>query len=149
MEKPGFVIVGCGRLGTSLGKHLLRAGYPLLGLASKSLSSAEETAKIIGTDLYCDKAWEITKGADVIFLTTPDGVISDACRTLVENKGFKKGAIVLHCSGAHPSTILSADEKSGVFIGSMHPLQSFATKEIEGNPFSGIIISVEGADKAV
>jgi predicted short-subunit dehydrogenase-like oxidoreductase (DUF2520 family) len=149
MTKPSFAIMGCGKLGTAMGKHLLSAGYPLAGITSKSPSSVEETARIMGTDKYGKPPWEITKTADVVFITTPDGIISEACKTLVENKGFKKGAVVLHCSGAHPSTILSFAEPSGVLIGSMHPLQSFASKKLSGNPFNGIIISVEGADKAV
>ena len=149
MTKPSFAIVGCGKLGTSLGKHLLAAGYPLAGLTSKTLSSAEETARIIGTDQYGHPPWEISKNADVVFITTPDGIISTACKTLVDQKGLKTGAIVMHCSGAHPSTILSSAEQAGFSIGSMHPLQSFASKKLTGNPFSGIIMSAEGADKAV
>lgn len=149
MEKPSFAIVGCGRLGTALGKHLSRAGYPLIGLASRSLSSIEETAGIIGTDKISETPWEITRNADVVFITTPDGVITEACKNLTEKNGFKKGAVVLHCSGAHPSTILSFAEKAQTTTGSMHPLQSFASKDLEGNPFAGIIISVEGADEAV
>ncbi len=149
MKKPGIAIVGCGRLGTALGKHLTEAGYPLTGLVSKSLLSAKQTADIIGTDKYGVFAWDLTRQADVIFITTPDGVITDACKSLVENQGIKKGAVVLHCSGAHPSTLLSDAEKTGAFIGSMHPLQSFASKTVAGNPFKGIIISVEGSEKAV
>ncbi len=149
MKKPSFAVVGCGRLGTALGKHLLNAGYPLAGLTSKSLSSAKHTAEIIGTNKYSEVPRDITRSADVVFITTPDGIIGDACKTLAENDGFKNGAVVLHCSGAHPSTILSSAEKSGAFIGSMHPLQSFASKDIEGNPFQGITVSVEGTDNAV
>lgn len=147
--KPGFAIVGCGRLGTNLGKHLSRAGYPLAGLASRSLSSAKETAQIIGTERYGEPVWEMTKTADVVFITTPDGIIGEAFRILAENKGFKPGAVVLHCSGAHPSTLLSSDRDLDVFRGSMHPLQSFASKNMPDNPFSGIVISVEGTDRAV
>lgn len=150
MDKPSFAIVGCGRLGTSLGKHLSDTGYPLIGLTSKSLESVKQTARIINTDKFGDMSpWEVTKSADVVFITTPDDVITDACKNLAENGGFKTGAIVLHCSGAHPSTILSSAKASGALIGSMHPLQSFASKEISGNPFQGIIVSVEGDDVAV
>ncbi|MFO7964609.1 MAG: Rossmann-like and DUF2520 domain-containing protein [Desulfobacterales bacterium] len=149
MEKPNFTIVGCGRLGTALGKHLSMAGYPLKGLTGGSLRSIQETARIIGTDKIYEVPWEISRTSDVVFITTPDGVITRACRTLAENNGFKEGAIVLHCSGAHPSTILQPAQKAKAMIGSMHPLQSFASKTTAGNPFAGIIISVEGVDTAV
>jgi predicted short-subunit dehydrogenase-like oxidoreductase (DUF2520 family) len=149
MNKPGFAIVGCGRLGTNLGKHLFRVGYPVAGLASRSLSSASESAGIIGTELYGEPPWEMTKSADVVFISTPDGIIGDAFKALADNDGFKPGAVVLHCSGAHPSTLLSCGRDLDIFVGSMHPLQSFASKIMQGNPFSGIVISVEGTDRAV
>ena len=149
MTKPSFAIVGCGRLGTALARHLKAAGYPLAGLASRSLASAKETAEIVDADCYGAPMWEMTKSADVVFVTTPDGIISDASRTVVENSGIKPGAVLLHCSGAHPSTILARPEETDIHIGSMHPLQSFASKNVAGNPFEGIIISVEGAEKAM
>ncbi|MBA3030208.1 MAG: DUF2520 domain-containing protein [Desulfobacteraceae bacterium] len=149
MNKPGFAIVGCGRLGTNLGKHLVQAGYPLTGLTSRSLPSAVETAEIIGSDCYGEPLWKMTKSADVVFITTPDGMIREVFQALAENNGFKPGALVMHCSGAHPSTLLSFGRDLDLFRGSMHPLQSFASKNMSGNPFSGIVISVEGTPEAV
>ena len=149
MEKPGFAIVGCGRLGTALGKHLTTAGYPLTGLASRSISSARETAEIIGTSDFGEPMWEMTGSADVVFITTPDGMISEAFTRIKKHGGFKPGSVVMHCSGAHPSTILQRGGDPEIHIGSMHPLQSFASKNVMGNPFAGIVISVEGSPKAV
>ncbi len=57
--------------------------------------------------------------------------------------------MALHCSGALPSTILSSVKECDAFAGSMHPLQSFASVEIEKNPFQDIIISLEGEKEAV
>lgn len=147
--KPSFAIVGCGKVGTVLGKFLAAAGYRPVGLASKSIASARQAAKIAGTDSFSQVPWEITKTADVVFITTPDNVIADICNRIAENDGFRKNAVVLHCSGVLPSTILSSAKKCGGSAGSMHPLQSFASAEIEGNPFQDIIISVEGETDAV
>jgi predicted short-subunit dehydrogenase-like oxidoreductase (DUF2520 family) len=146
--KPSFAIVGCGRVGTALAKFLKEAGYKPSGLASKSLASAKKAGGIIGSNDFGDVPWEMTNKADIVFITTPDGVIEDTCDKIAENKGFRENTVVLHCSGALPSTILkSAKERAS--IGSMHPLQSFASGESDANPFSGIILSVEGEDKAV
>jgi len=147
--KPSFAIVGCGKVGTVLGKFLAAAGYRPAGLASKSLSSAEKAAQIIGTDYFNQIPWEITKKADVVFITTPDNAIADTCNSIAENAGFGKDAVVLHCSGVLPSTILSSAKRCGASVGSMHPLQSFASAEIKQNPFQDIIISVEGDAAAV
>lgn len=147
--KPSFAIVGCGKVGISLGKFLKEAGYPVAGLASKSLSSAGRAAEIIGTGHFSQTPWEITKKAEVVFITTPDGAITGTCNAIAQNDGFSKGAVVLHCSGALPSTILSSAGNCGALTGSMHPLQSFASAKIDENPFLGIIISIEGENGAV
>jgi len=146
--KPVIAIAGCGRVGTALAKFLSEAGYQISGLASKSFSSAKRLADLTGTGRYTKIPWEITKKADIVFLTTPDSEISDTCSNIAFNDGFKKDSVVLHCSGALPSTILSSAKSCGAFIGSMHPMQSFALNE-GGSPFHGIIFAVEGDAQAL
>lgn len=146
--KPSFAIVGCGKVGKALGQHLLSAGYSLAGISTQSMESAKKAAKIVDTKYYSVHSWEIAQKADIVFITTPDGVIEDVCAQITQNNGFKRDAVVLHCSGAHPSTILSSAQKCGANIGSMHPLQSFSAQS-SGNTFKGIVISVEGDQKAV
>ncbi len=147
--KHSVAIVGCGRVGTVLARHMARIGYRLTGLASKSLSSAQKAAEKIGIDSYSDTPWEVTKTADIVFITTPDGIIEEACKKIADNNGFKKNAMVLHCSGSLPSTILSSAKMDDISIGSMHPLQSFASVREDENPFNGIIIAVEGEAAAL
>ncbi len=148
--KPSFSIVGCGRVGTALAIFLTEAGYIPSGLASKSLTSAKRAADLIGCLNYTDILWEATNKADIVFITTPDGTIEDVCSKIADKNGFKPECVILHCSGALTSDILSSARACGASIGSMHPLQSFAsTKEYKINPFSGIVTSVEGDKKAV
>ena len=147
--KPSFAIIGCGKVGCALARQLQEAGYPLAGLASRSLASAQAVAEQLNSDKYSDQSWEIAQTADVVFLTTPDGVIEEAASLLAEKQGLKPKAIVLHCSGSQPSTILEVVKPLGVSIGSLHPLQSFASRQIEGNPFADIIAAIEGEPEAV
>lgn len=147
--KPSFAIVGCGRVGTALAKYLAEAGYIPAGLASKSLSSAKRVADLTGSVNYTNTAWEATRKADIVFITTPDGTIKEACDGIAVKNGFNSGSVVLHCSGALTSTMLLSAKNCGASIGSMHPLQSFASTEYSHNPFSGIVTSVEGDKKAV
>jgi len=146
--KPSFAIVGCGKVGKALGRQLQSAGYSLCGISTKNADSAEKAAGIVGTKHYSINSWEISPNADIVFITTPDGVIADICEQIARHNGFKKDAVILHCSGAHPSTILSSAHQCQAHIGSMHPLQSFSA-ETSGNRFEGIVISVEGDPKAV
>ena len=147
--KPSFAIVGCGKVGTALGIFLTRAGYNGAGFASQSLLSAKHLAEIIFSDRFSDIPWDITRHADVVFITTPDSAIEETCRAISQNQGFADQAIVLHCSGALASSVLSSAKTCNAWIGSIHPLQSFASTEYGTNPFQGIIFSLEGEDPAI
>jgi len=147
--KPSFAIVGCGKVGTTLAIFLTAAGYKAAGFASKNLSSAKQAADSVQSDRFSDVPWEITGKADIVFITTPDNAIKGTCDSLSKNKGLADNAVVLHCSGALPSTILSSAKTCGAHTGSMHPLQSFATARYSTNPFEGIIVALEGEAKAV
>lgn len=147
--KPSIAIVGCGRMGTALAKTLSGKGYPIVGVSSLHLTSAQRLAGLCGISAATDRPWEVTQVADVVFLSTPDGVIESVCESISQQNGFLPDAVVLHCSGAHASTILASARPSGASIGSMHPLQSFASIDFTKNPFQGIRIAIEGDAQAV
>jgi predicted short-subunit dehydrogenase-like oxidoreductase (DUF2520 family) len=147
--KPTIAIVGCGRVGTALATFLTGRGYSIVGVASLHLTSAQRLAGRCGISEATDRPWEITARADVVFLTTPDGVIETVCESIARQNGFSADTVVLHCSGAHASTILISAVPCGASIGSMHPLQSFASIEFTDNPFRGIRIAIEGDASAV
>ena len=133
--KPSFAIVGCGRVGTALAVFLTRSGYQPTGFASKSLSSAKHVANMVLSDRFSDVPWDVTQHADVVFITTPDSAIAGTCHNISKNTGFANNAVVLHCSGALASSVLSSAKTCGAWIGSMHPLQSFASTDHKTNPF--------------
>jgi len=147
--KSSFAVVGCGKLGSALSEQLVSAGYRPEGFSSRTLTSAGKVARLAGIERFGTIPWEITASADIIFITTPDDAIGDTCKEIAGNNGFKEQAIVLHCSGSLPSTILIVPDSLPVSTGSMHPLQSFAAVTKGVNPFSGINIAVEGDSIAV
>lgn len=155
--KPSFAIIGCGKVGTALGKHLAKTGYRAAGFASRSISSARQAAEFAGAPDHCfENLWDAAKTADIVFITTPDGSIRSAFTEIVENRGFSENTIVFHCSGALSSAELTpaggsgmpAGETPKLMTGSIHPLQSFAARET-GNPFENIMMAVEGDARAV
>ena len=149
MDNPKFSIVGCGRVGVTLARILKEKGYPLLGVSSKTRESVDNAANLLGADLASLAPGDVTREADLVFITTPDDVIEPVCREIADDQGFKEGSIVLHCSGSQPSTILSAAGRCKAVIGSIHPLQSIAAITLDSNPFDGIIAAVEGEPRAV
>lgn len=148
MMKPTFAIIGCGKVGMALGKYLADAGYKPVGFSSRSMVSAKRIEKVVGGEGICfESPWEAAKDAGIVFITTPDHAIEELCRIIVKNRGIRKNAVVLHCSGALSSTILSSIHSCQAAAGSMHPLQSFAAENSK-NPFNKIMVAVEGDEDA-
>jgi len=147
--KPTLAIVGCGTVGTAMGKLLSEAGYPVIGVVSRRLETARKAAQIIGTSRYSIYPWEITKEADIIFITTPDKAIIPTCELIVNHAGFKKGAVVIHCSGAHSSDILSSARRLEALVASLHPLQSFASIDQALKIVRGSVCTIEGDEAAL
>lgn len=148
--KPKFAIVGCGKVGTALAINLGNVGYKLTGLNCATGDSIKRASKVTGCQNFSLKPWDISKNTDIVFITTPDTVINEVYAEIAAHKGFSNDTIVLHCSGALSSTILNSSENyKNIYRGSIHPLQSFVSLEQTQNPFTKIIMSVEGDDKAV
>jgi predicted short-subunit dehydrogenase-like oxidoreductase (DUF2520 family) len=148
MKPRTFAIIGCGKVGVTLAWHLAHIGYLPIGFASRRAASAHAAAESAGGGRVCRDPWEAAADADVVFITTPDGTIGAVAEGLAEHKGLKRGAVVLHCSGALSSEIIAAVRRCGAYAGSLHPLQSFAAPAFPENPFRGIIMAGEGDAKA-
>lgn len=147
--KPSFAVIGCGKVGRALSRHLNEAGYRPAGFASRNPDSARAAAEIAGApDRFFEKPWDAAREAEIVLITTPDGAIAPTCMEIAENGGFTENTTILHCSGALSSTELAAGRRFGARIGSLHPLQSFAAGN-PGNPFADIMMAVEGDAEAM
>jgi predicted short-subunit dehydrogenase-like oxidoreductase (DUF2520 family) len=146
--KPSFTIIGCGKVGVTLGKWLKVNGYRATGISSKSPESLKKATEILKPAHASLVPWEVTGNADIVFIATPDDTIQATCEKTAAQKGFHPGTIVLHLSGVLTSRILDSARSCNALVGSMHPLQSFAKIEEKINPFQNIIIAAEGDKKA-
>lgn len=84
---------------------------------------------------------------NLIFITTPDDLISGIAVSLSEQKIPWHNKTVVHCSGNFTSDELNAVFNKGASIASMHPIQTFKKKD-GFERFKGITISLEGEPKA-
>jgi predicted short-subunit dehydrogenase-like oxidoreductase (DUF2520 family) len=147
--KPTIAIIGCGTVGTAMGKLLARAGYPITGVATRSLDTAGRAAKMIGAERFSDCPWDVSRGALVVFVTTPDDAIESTCKAVVEHQGFDKHAVVIHCSGALSSAVLSSARRCEARVASLHPLQSFASVDQAEKLVPGSFCAIEGDKTAL
>lgn len=134
-----IVIIGLGRLGTALAFSLTRFGYKVRGVTKEP----HPETRLVGELLIPVRSLgEAVPESDVIFITTPDGVIPQIAAQLAEYDLSWKA--VFHLSGSHSSGMLSGLKEKGACIGSLHPLQSFASVEQALKNLPGSFFTYEG-----
>jgi len=143
LSKPGIAVVGAGKVGSALALLLSRRGYPVAGVASRSISSAGRVAEELKVPATT-RPEEITNGADVVFITTPDREIARVAGEITERGGFRPDQIVFHTSGAHPADEVGAVRRAGALAASLHPLQSFADVKMAMESLPGSYFALEG-----
>lgn len=87
MFKPKIAVVGAGKVGSALALLLNRQGYPVAGVASRSISSARRVAEELNVPATVNPE-EVTIAGDVVFITTPDRVITDVAEEITERGGL-------------------------------------------------------------
>lgn len=143
-----IAIIGAGNVGKVLGYALYKRGYTIASAFSRSEKSRKLAANLFQCPVYSDPE-KAAYEAEVVFLTTPDRVIEEVCAAIASKKGFRKGQIVLHTSGAHSSTILFSARNMGADVLSFHPLQTFPELEAGLRSLPGTFFAVEGDEKAL
>ena len=83
---------------------------------------------------------------EVTWICVPDDAILDVADELSSREDWR-GKIVLHSSGALPSTVLSALKKRGAAVASLHPLMTFVSAFEAG--LHGVPFALEGDAKAI
>ena len=148
MGKQTVAIIGAGKVGSILAKNLCKQGYELVGIASRTHESADKLACQFGVPGVI-KASNITQYADIVFIATPDRCIGPVVEEVAQDGGFRPGQFVLHTSGGVSVETLSPANNSGAFIGSMHPLQSFADTESAIDSMNDIYFALGGHEQAI
>ncbi|HOX39901.1 MAG TPA: DUF2520 domain-containing protein [Candidatus Brocadiia bacterium] len=144
-----LAIIGAGKVGIALGNILSKAGHRIVGISSLSGVSAQQALDMVDAEVATADSSSIARNADTVFITTPDDAIEGVAGALVSCGAIADGSIVIHCSGALSSEILSPARACGARVGSLHPLQSFATVEQALENLPGSFCCIEGDDEAM
>ena len=144
VKHPSITIVGPGRLGSALAKHLHHAGYRVAEIVCrdrKSLSPLRTLAlSAIATTLS-----SANLDADIVWLCVPDSQIEPVANALAARSW--KGKIALHSSGVLTSDALASLRKSGASVASAHPLMTFVRGSVPD--LSAVPFAIEGDAPAV
>lgn len=148
MEKARVAIIGAGKVGSILARALHSQGYQLTGIASTTLESAEKLASEFDA-LAGTRAADMIREADIVIIAVPDRCIGQVVEEITEADGFSAGQIVIHTSGCLSVEVLKPVNKYGAFIGCMHPLQSFANRELPIATLAGVCFALSGQEETL
>ena len=139
-------IIGAGKVGTTLGKYLSIHGKNVTGFYSRTHESADEAATFAETETYSSLC-KLVEASDVIFITTPDGVIPQVWGELLHQDISNR--IICHFSGSLSSHVFSGREEAGASGISMHPMYAFSDKFHSYEQFHTAYLTLEGDPEAV
>jgi predicted short-subunit dehydrogenase-like oxidoreductase (DUF2520 family) len=144
MTRLRVAIIGTGRLGTSLGTALARAGAKIEALADIDPRAARRARRRIGGGFATTDPVRAAAAAGVVFLCVPDDAIRPAAAALAGSAVVWRGKIVFHTSGLTPASALGPLRAKGASTASFHPVQTFPIPSLPPSWFKGIAIGIEG-----
>ena len=136
-----ITILGAGNAGWHLAIGFREAGHTIRQIMSRTPVRAEQLAVRVGAQAIT-RTEDITPGASVYLLAVPDSSIEVVSRQLSQH--LPSDALVVHCSGASPASILLPwFKRHGVFW----PPQSLSREQ--GHNWEGAPICISGSDERV
>ncbi|MFH1003781.1 MAG: DUF2520 domain-containing protein [Chloroflexota bacterium] len=137
MLKLGFI--GAGTVGTALAAKLNGQEYAVVAASSRTGGSARKLAEMIPGCQARDNQG-VADAAELVFITTPDDVIA----RVAAGVRWHPGQSVVHCSGAASTDILEPAREQGAGVGTIHPLQTFASVTEAMTNLPGSTFALEG-----
>jgi predicted short-subunit dehydrogenase-like oxidoreductase (DUF2520 family) len=141
-----LVLIGPGRLGTTVARLLAEAGHEIRAIISRDVSRATAAARFVGcpgigtTDLF-----RVREG-ELVLIALPDDHIGEMAARLRREGHLAPGTVLVHFSGIHPAAILLGEEGPLLHALAIHPLQSFADAVMGVRQLPGSPCSVEGEE---
>jgi predicted short-subunit dehydrogenase-like oxidoreductase (DUF2520 family) len=141
-------IIGAGRCGKTLAYLLHHANLVnVQGVCNSTLESASEAILFIGAGHGYQQVKDMPP-ADITLITCPDDQIESLSHELSQSTHLKEKSIIFHCSGALSSAVLHHLTEKKCFVGSAHPMMSFANSAQSIANFAGTYCGLEGDPEA-
>ncbi|PPD58849.1 Rossmann-like and DUF2520 domain-containing protein [Dehalogenimonas etheniformans] len=133
-------IIGAGKVGNALAVALIKAGYSVNAVSSRTISSAYKLADKLPSAVVFESPKEIATVCDLIFITTPDSAIRDVATSI----SSRSGLMVSHVAASVSLSVLDGLREDGAITGVFHPLQAISSKNSEILP--GITFAIEAEE---
>lgn len=143
-----FNVIGAGRLGKNIAQALSSTKLITLdSICNLSLNSSRQACHEINMGTAVSSLLELPK-VDVTWICSNDDAIAPIVAILAKHSVLKPDSLVIHCSGALNSTVLSPLKEQGCSISSFHPLKAFKTGYLDVHAFDQINCVMEGDPRA-
>ncbi|WP_025778018.1 Rossmann-like and DUF2520 domain-containing protein [Brevibacterium sp. VCM10] len=126
----GIGIIGCGRVGASIGAAWRQAGHAIIGVSATSAASLERAEEMLPAVPVLDPD-EITERAELVLVAVPDDEIAPLVTGLADLGRIHAGQILVHCSGRYGTDVLDAGTRLGALPIALHPSLTFTGTEVD------------------
>ncbi|MBL8693867.1 MAG: DUF2520 domain-containing protein [Planctomycetes bacterium] len=144
-SKIGFL--GAGAAATALALAARRRGLAVAAIWSPSGISARALARRCGKGTRAvSSPDEAAAASDLLILAVPDRAIVETARRAAA--GVRRGALVVHLSGAAPLSDLAPLRRAGARIGGFHPIQTFPDRKGGAEKIEDSTVGIRGDARA-
>lgn len=137
-------IVGCGRVGESLGRWLHDSGVDIVFLSGRRPPPQTLLDDLRAT--FRPIAELTTDGQGLLLIATPDDTLQEMAELLSQGP---QAAVALHVSGALGAETLAPLRAAGCAIGTFHPLRAFARPSRDLADAGSTFFALDGDDGAI
>ncbi len=148
---PPTTIIGAGAVGTAIGEALLRKGYPIVSVISKTLKSARTLAKRLDCPIASNRITSIPAITRLIVVAVPDPIIPEIDHALASHPSLPfRRLLAFHTSGVLPASVLEHLSHRGSGVAAIHPIQTFPRHStIPTQALDGIYFGVDCPKKVL
>ncbi|MBT8225850.1 MAG: DUF2520 domain-containing protein [Dactylosporangium sp.] len=141
MREHPVGIIGAGRVGTALGRVLIRSGYHVTGIAARSAGSRDRAARMLPGTPILEPA-EVARSSGILVVSVADDAIERVCAGLAVAGCFRAGHHVLHLSGARGLAVLRPAAEAGAMPLAIHPAMTFPGLDTDADRLAGLAYAI-------
>lgn len=146
VRERDVVVVGPGRVGTTLAVALSRAGFRVVGATGGSDASRERFASHLAGVRTAEDPAELVPRAGTVLLTTPDDVLDEVVTALAVADAFVVGQRVVHVAGSRGLAVLRRASLAGARVAACHPAQTVPGTRVDADALVGAAWAVTCAE---
>lgn len=148
--KQKVALVGPGRVGSSITKHLYRAGYPVSAVIGRNEEKTMDACTFIGCPANCSSVdLADIQAAQIILIAVPDDQIKPLAEKIHRRMKSTRPITLIHFSGLHRADIMRHSSPETTTLLSLHPLLPFANRQSAFEQLKNCPCILEGDNAAM